>query len=479
MKILFVYPVPPSRFQIPRFQQGVGMVSAVLRQAGHETALETVDRFDPAALEAALARRGPDLVALSLTSDFFRLGAEITRWIAREKKLPVVWGGVHPTLAPEESMAVDGVFALCRGEGEEPMQELCAALASGGDPSGILNLWVRTPVGIARNPLRPLLGNLDALPYADRELFDFERLLSVLPEAEFMGSRGCPHHCAYCVNHALMGMAPGPYVRYRSVGHLLGEIEAVTRRYPAVRFLGFHDDTFTLRRDWLREFARSYSARFRYPFWCNATARSLVPEVVELLAQAGCYEVRIGVESGDERIRREVLNKNVSGEEIVQAFRRVRRAGMRTYAFNMVGLPTETPATMRETVALNRRARPDSVFCSIFQPYPGTRLYDLCREQGWLTGKSVQGYFSDDTVLDQPTVGAGAVRFQHRIFADLVRWPFLGPLIPAMARVPVGGGKTLLNVWRRLWAKGLEACLWAGRLLERATGRRFRRRTPF
>lgn len=455
MRVLFIYPVPPARFQILRFQQGIGSISAVLKQAGHATRLLTLDRLDADAIEVALKEFKPELVAMSITSGFFPLAQEVARWMAANPKLPVILGGVHPTLCPEESIAAEGVFAICRGEGEYPMLELCAALESGGDPSRIANLWVKAGGQVHRNELRPLIADLNTLPYPDRDLFPMDLMMSQFAEVEFMGSRGCPFLCAYCVNHALQDLyrGKGSFIRFRSIDHLLDEIGSVMARYPRGGIVGFHDDTFTLSRPWLREFAEKYPRRFAYPFWCNATADSINEEVVGLLKQAGCYEVRIGLESGNDEIRTRVLNKRVPREAIVRAFALLREAGIKTYAFNMVGLPYETVETIYDTIDLNRLVRPDETFCSVFFPYPGTQAYEICREKGWLTGQVVGSYFENACALNQPSIKPEDVVFYHDLFPDLVRYPRWDAVIKLMARIPVSRTKTLWNVWRRLRAK--------------------------
>jgi anaerobic magnesium-protoporphyrin IX monomethyl ester cyclase len=458
MKVLFIYPVPPSNLQILRYQQGIGSLAAVLKQAGHSAELLVLQRFDPDRINATLARTQPHLVALSLTSNFFEIGRQVARHVATQHHLPVILGGIHPTLCPEETIEAEGVFALCRGEGEFPLLELCEALQADRDPTGIPNLWVKSAGKIHRNEIRPLINPLDQLPYPDREIFDFTNLLKQFPEAEFMGSRGCPFQCTYCANHALVELyrGKGPYVRFRSIPHLMGEIESVFHRYPEVGFLGFHDDTFTLNPRWTHEFLDAYSARFKTPFWCNATADSITPDLAARLKQAGCYEVRMGVESGSDTIRTEILRKKVPREAIVSAFKILREAGITRYAFNMVGLPFETPQTIRETVALNQEIQPDQVFCSVFYPYPGTQSWELCRSKGWISGTTVSSYFAHESALDQPTIRRREVVFTHEIFRDLVRWPRWDWLIRALHHIPVTRTKSAWNLFRRLRAKTRE-----------------------
>ena len=455
MKVLFVYPVPPAKWQILRYQQGLGSISAVLKQAGHSTTLLTLSDLDRAAIDRTVKQFQPDLVGISLTSSYFPLSKDLARTFAADYKLPVILGGVHPTLRPEESIAADGVFAICVGEGEYPMLELCEALQAGRDPTRIPNLWVKHNGQVHKNEIRPLIADLDALPFPDRELFDFQTLLAGFAEAEFMGSRGCPYRCTYCANHALFELykGKGSYIRFRSVKNLLDEVEQVTKRYKDIALLGFHDDTFTLNPKWLQEFAETYPKRFSFPFWCNATARSINERNVAWLKAAGCYEVRIGVESGNDRIRMEMLDKRVTREEIVRAFRLLREADILTYAFNMIGLPSETPETINDTIRLNQEIRPHAVFCSIFFPFPGTKSFEICRERGWITGQTVKSYFESDYALNQPTITRKQILFYHDIFRDLIRWPRLDPLIRTLHRIPVGGGKTAWNAIRRVRAK--------------------------
>jgi radical SAM superfamily enzyme YgiQ (UPF0313 family) len=469
MKVLFIYPVPPAKYQILRFQQGIGSLSAVLKQGGHQTELLVLSEADRGRIAEAVGRFDPGLVALSLTSGFYRLGCDIARIVSADHGRPVILGGIHPTLCPEASIAADGVFAICVGEGEYPLLELCDALDGGRDPTGIRNLWVKQGARVYRNELRPLIDPLDALPYPDREVFRFQDLLQAYAEAEFMGSRGCPFRCTYCANHALSEIyrGKGAYVRFRSVDNLLGEIAAVTARYRNIGFLGFHDDTFTLKPSWLREFAEKYPARCRFPFWCNATAGSITEETAALLKQAGCYEVRIGVESGNDYIRMEVLEKPVTREQIVQAFRRLRAAGIQTYSFNMVGLPCETPQTIEDTVRLNQEVRPNQVFCSVFYPYPGTRAGELCRRNGWTTDRTVSSYFEADYALRQPSITRAQVLFYHDIFRDLVRWPRWAWLIRRLHRIRLTRTRSLWNAWRRVRAKWFEG-------LSRVVGRPLR-----
>ena len=460
MKILFIYLVPPPENQILRFQQGIGSISAVLKQAGHETSLLYLWEADEELLNQKIRAYGPDLVAVSMTSGFVKLATEVLRWIKKNYELPVVVGGIHPTIRPEETIAMEGVFAICIGEGEYPLLELCEALSTPGkDPSKIQNLWIKQNKIIHRNELRPLIKDLDSLPFPDREIFPYDKLINTLCEMEIMGSRGCPHLCSYCVNHSLIDLykGKGPYVRFRSVDNIMKEIAELSKKYSGIGFFGFHDDTFTLKLSRIKEFAEKYPKVTKIPFWCNATANSINEEVASLLKKAGCYEVRLGVESGNDNIRMNVLNKKVKREDIVRAFSILKNEGIQTFAFNMVGLPHETVSSIKDTIEINRTIAPDHIFLSIFQPYPGTKLDTLCREKGWFKGNTVKSYFEKNYSLDQPSLSPKKLLYYHDIFHDLRRWPWAEPLIHLLHHIPVTRTKTLWNVFRWAYAKITES----------------------
>ncbi len=405
MKILFVYPDINVRGGARSYQFGIGSLSAVLKRQGHTTRLHYMfGRYDPAPLKATLAAFQPDLIAFSAVSPQFQYVRRMVTELQPFRAFTLL-GGQHATLAPECLASLPGLDAVCVGEGEEPLRELAAALAAGQPPDAIRNLWLRQPDGtIIRNPTRPFLDDLDALPFADRELFDYQAIVdSDFNTALFMFSRGCPYNCTFCSNHALRAKQAGRYVRFRGVESCLREIREVVGRYR-VRALYFNDDCFTARRDFLDEFCARYQREFNLPFDINARPETLSDEICRMLRDAGCRRVSIGIENGSEKFRREVLGRNTTNDQIIRAFAACRAAGLKTKAFNIIGFPGETPAIARETAALNARINPDSVIVGIFEPYPGTQLAEVCRQEGFLDPARADAAFMGrtDTVLNMP-----------------------------------------------------------------------------
>jgi radical SAM superfamily enzyme YgiQ (UPF0313 family) len=269
------------------------------------------------------------------------------------------------------------------------------------------------------------LADLGALPRPDRDIYDYQAILDRNRNnigAEFMASRGCPYSCSYCVNPVMNELTGGAWarVRYRTVEDVVDEAAEVAEQYSGVKMVGFHDDIFGLDKEWLRRFASEYRRRVGLPFWCNQRAGAFDEADVEVLKEAGCFRVHLGIESADDTLRREVLGREISSEAIEEAFAMLRRHGLRTVAFNMIGIPYETEETIRATIELNRRIKPDWLVVSIFSPFPGTRLAELAKEKGWLAQRLPESYYDSDWALEQPSLAKERLVYYYEHFVELV-----------------------------------------------------------
>jgi len=401
----------------PDYQHGVGTLLAALRDAGHETRLIYAhDEYEREELVDEARSFGPGLVAVSSVTNQYPRAVRYCGWLKEALGVPVVIGGIHATMVPAEVIGEDCFDVVCVGEGEGAMVELAAALESGDDIGGIANLWVRRDGEVIRNEVRPLIEDLDSLPFVDREAFNFERMLADKQgKCSMLSGRGCPYGCAFCANQGLAELyrGKGRFVRMRSVGHLLAEMRELAAGYE-VRKWEFHDDIFTLKRDWMNEFCERYSAEFSIPFDVNVRVETVDRESLGKLKDAGCDLIRIGVESGSERVRGEIMNRAMPEERIVEVFEAAEAVGLKTWSFNMVGLPGETPVDAEETLKLNERLCPDHMQVSVFNPYPGTRLFEVVKERGLLSDRTVDGYFLPDSTLAAPEFPAELINEAHQ-----------------------------------------------------------------
>jgi radical SAM superfamily enzyme YgiQ (UPF0313 family) len=420
MKVVFVYP----DFSIGakgKFYHGIASVSAVLKQKGHETSLIHLKRPTRShVLTESLKKEAPELIAFSSTTNMFSHVAKHASLLKNHFEVPIICGGIHPTLDPQEALLSPGIDMVCVGEGEEALVELCENLSEGRGIQGVRNIWTREGESFLNSGMRPLIEDLDSLPFPDREIFDYGELEDArLGRVTFMASRGCPYECSYCGNHQLKRLYKGKYVRFRSVDSVVEEARLVLSK-QSCKYAVFHDDIFTLNMKWLDEFRVKWKSKVALPFSCNSRVNLLNEDVIRLLKEAGCFEVSMGIESGDEDLRQEVLNRKMSDEDIVRAFELCQRHGIRTISYNMVGLPFENMARVLKTVKLNARLRPDNIQVSIFYPYPHTKLYELSKKSGFLTGKTLNSYF-EETILEQPTISREQVGFAFKYFGVLVR----------------------------------------------------------
>ena len=295
------------------------------------------------------------------------------------------------------------------GEAEETLLELCEALSEGADHSRVAGLWAsRADWSVVRNPARPLQTDLDSLPFPDRSIFDPALFCADQhPRGTVMASRGCPFNCTYCSNHAQKSVYPNPekYVRFRSPGNVIAEIEEMLASDGRIEYIRFDDDILTTDREWFAELSALYRERVRMPFICNSRVNFMNEELARELAEMGCEVVCMGIESGNPWLREEVLNRHMSDAKIIRAFAACHEAGMKTVSTNMFGLPLEETSMVLDTIKMNGRCHPDTIQVSTFIPYPGTELFRLCDEKDLIEGERVDSIFSGRSPLRPASVG--------------------------------------------------------------------------
>lgn len=424
------------------FHHGIASLSAILKKASHQTSLIQFTKEIPEEeFQRKVKALNPDLIGFSSTTHVFPFVKKYAKAVKKIRNIPLVCGGVHPTVCPEEVIADENIDIICRGEGDLAMAELCQKMENGQPIENIKNLWVKKEGSIFKNEVRPLITNLDMLPFPDREIFDYPNLnLEKRGVGTFMFSRGCPYQCTFCCESTLRKLYPNPqyYHRIRSPRLVMAELKEVIKRYSFIKFIHFSDDLLFARLDWLREFVPLYKKEVGLPFSSDIRVNLMTEEILSLLKEAGAHLLRVGVESGNDYILKEVLNKGITVEQIKKAFNIARKKNIKTQSYNMVGLPGESPKEILETIKLNSKINPDIAVVSIFYPYKGTYLYDFCVGKGYFKkedAKLPRNYYSY-SVLSLPTIRKKQISFFFRYFhilkayyGLLFRIPFSGPLI--------------------------------------------------
>jgi radical SAM superfamily enzyme YgiQ (UPF0313 family) len=361
---------------------GPAFLAAWLRQHGHEAALLRVAADRPLeAIAADVRREAPGLIGVSLTTRQWLRARDVLAFLRRVSDVPVIAGGLHPTFSPEDVLRHEGIDAVCLGEGEAALLDCVNALESGRSltDATIANIWVK---GGVRPPLRNPIEPLDALPFMARDLLD-ERW----GVRHFTTQRGCPFPCTFCAARMYDALYSSPdttrYGRRRSHASVLSELAALRDAGP-LNYVVFLDDTFTIQHRWVHEFCRVYGREFGVPFSLNARVETVTQGMLAELAAAGCRHIVYGVESGSERVRREIMKRNASNERFREVFRWTREAGIMATANYILGTPGESRAEMAETIALHAELEPVDFGYFVFYPYPGTELFQLCRANGYL-----------------------------------------------------------------------------------------------
>lgn len=433
---------------------GILSLSAVLRARGHQTGLALAQRRG---FLARVRDFQPDVLAYSVTTGFHNyyldLNLKLKARLAEDgRRVLSLFGGPHATFFPEMA-ASEGVDAVCRGEGEGAVVDFADALECGTDYSRIPNLWVKNGSEIIKNDVRPLIGDLDRLPFPDRELlFSIDRFTRDSPVKVFFPNRGCPYLCTYCFNHKYNSLysGKGQVIRYRSVDNVLAEIKDVRSKWP-LKYLFFLSDNFILDKDWVGEFAERYGTEIGLPFTCNVRANLVDAKVASDLKRAGCNSVLFGVESGDAHLRNDVLKRQMSDEVILRAGRLLTEAGIRLYTQNILALPGESFDQALATLELNQSLRPAYAWASIFTPYPSSELTEYAIRHGHFAGSSdaVNPSYHSHSVMRFPNAGERR-RFTnlHRLFGIFVEWPFWGRQARWLCAMPL---TPVYSVLYKLW----------------------------
>lgn len=380
MKVLFLELDTEDAWAVASL--GPAFLAAWLRRDGHEAAMLRVPRDAPVAdLAAAIRSHAPGLIGVSMTSRQWLRGKEVLGGLRRISNIPVIVGGLHPTFSPEDVLAQDGIDFVCLGEGEAALLDLVTALETGathGDPV-ITNIWVK---GFPRPSVRDPIAPLDAIPFLARDMLDEKWGVRHVAT-----QRGCPFPCTFCgapmFNRLYTEGNAGAYGRRRSHANVMAELAELRAQGP-LNYVIFLDDTFTIHHPWVRDFCRVYPREIGVPFSLHARVETVTEAMLHELAAAGCKHIVYGVESGSERVRREIMKRSATNQRFRDVFRWTRQAGIMATANYILGTPGETKAEMLETIALHRELVPTDFAYFVFYPYPGTELFQVCKAKGYL-----------------------------------------------------------------------------------------------
>lgn len=399
---------------------GLRQISACLKAAGHEPRLiflpEPGERFylprpHPQAYPPAVVDQvcdlcaDVDLVGIGLMSNFVGRARSLTEAIHHRIDVPVIWGGIHPTVRPEECL--QWADFVCIGEGEQAIVEFVDCMASGKDHRNVQNIWLKD----IANPVRPLNTALDALPFPDYDLssqylLTEGRLVTLTPPLlaeyatyNFSGktrisymtymTRGCPYACTYCCSNALSQIYPDSRrIRQRSPERVIAEIEFARQVIPDLQGIVFSDEVLlAVKTEELRRFGELYRQRVGLPFITSTTPGTITEEKLKCLIEAGLQDLRVGIQTGSPRIR-ELFGRSEDDRLILTIAQRLNRfqkwipaPRYDVITDNPYDMEADKLATLRLAYQLPRPYRLQYFSLTFF---PGTDLYRRAKVDGFI-----------------------------------------------------------------------------------------------
>lgn len=386
MRVIFIYPETEYL--------GIEYLSAVLKEHGHITdlvldpclfnesvlyipTLSKIFSYKKSVIKQ-IVKSKPDLVAFSVISDRYGWACELASQIKSRISVPVVFGGIHPTSVPEIVIKNNFVDFAIVGEGEYALLDLVHALEKKDKDYPIPNVWYKKNGQIIKNDLRPLIQNLDEIPFPDKELFYREPPFKYSPSYSIITARGCPCTCSYCNNDflKLLYKNKGRYLRRRSVGNVIEELKIAKYKYKKSNIV-FDDELFTYDLKWLKDFSIQYKREVDLPSFCWIHPKSVNEEIVSYLKLISCNEVEMGVQTLNLRTQKEILNRPiVSEEQIKKTINLLKASDILITTDNIIGLPGENDEDYIKLLKFYNETRPGRVRIFYLRYYPKTSIID-------------------------------------------------------------------------------------------------------
>lgn len=495
-KVLFIYPAP---FRITGLPVGIASLSACLKANGHSVKIFDTAFYHTDADESQTKIRAermiskeiknedvylpenttnleedliktittfqPDIIGISMLEILYDASIRLTRTIRKHfPGIPLVAGGVFPTLSPEIVISEPSVDIVCVGEGESAMLELANRISTGRAADDISGLWIKKGSRIIRNkPAK--LHDINKIPFPDFSGFD-ERLFykamqgKMYKMVNIVTSRGCPNSCTYCAAPLLKKFFRdnecGRYFRNMDMTRVIEQIHQQVDRYSP-EFIYFSSENFLSMNDRdFDHFIREYE-KIQIPFWIQTRVETFSKEKILALKNVGMHWLTIGLEHGNEEFRSKVLKRYYSNEKFIEKIGILKEAGIGASLNNMIGFPHETRELIFDTIRMNRRLWQNNkkletnVF--LFTPYRGCELYSVCRDEHLLDDSmpyTNTSNMNDRSVLNFPEEFQKDLAGLIRTFNLYVRLPEEYYDRIRIAEQPTEEGDAMLNELKKI-----------------------------
>jgi radical SAM superfamily enzyme YgiQ (UPF0313 family) len=381
---------------------GLGYLAAVLEKNNYQVDVIDcqVSKLSLEEFKQEIRKRAPDIIGLTSSTLTYKSGLKLIK--AAREALPKVLtfaGGPHVTFwddhALEECQELDLVV---RREGENTVLELVQCVESGKGFDGVLGITYRKDGKIMRTSDRPYIEDLDSLPFPARHLWPMEKFKEYEDVLYLAMSRGCVYWCEFCCTVRMHGRK----YRMRSAQNVVDELEYLYKTYGKTKFT-FCDDAFTVDQPRVEELCSEILKRGLKIEWnCGTRVDMLTKDLLLTMKNAGCVSVWFGVESGTQQML-DAMRKGISPELTMKVLGWVREIGMKPVPNVILGFPGETKKSAWETIKFVEKVAPDAVgFYNVATPFPGTPLYDMVKEKGWLRITDFDKYDTTRPIFETP-----------------------------------------------------------------------------
>ena len=362
---------------------GLAYIAAVLEKAGYQVGILDVPALNLTTqeLRQRILEESPTIVGVTTMTSSIKGALEVLK-IAKEHVPITVIGGPQLATYPQETLSYDFIDYGIIGEGEYPFLDLVRAIEQKKSVENIPGLVYKENGQVHANPAY-IHMNLDEIPFPARHLLPMKKYTSIIsrdPMTTMVSSRGCPFQCGFCFKTP----SDAKY-RARSAKNIVDEIELVSNEYK-VREIMFYDDTLTYKKEHVMNICQEILRRGLKIRWESPTRVDNIDSgLLKLMRKAGCIRLRYGVESGDPGILK-LMRKGIDLELIKKVFCLTKKAGIETFAYFIIGYIHETKRTLENTISLAKSLDPDYLMFTVATPYPGTPLYEMARQEGFVQG---------------------------------------------------------------------------------------------
>ena len=364
----------------------------------------------------------PALIGLSLQSSHYQIAKKLTKRLKNSLSVPIIWGGSHPTIDPET--CINDTDIVCVGEGFDPLVELYHRIIDGKPYNDIRNLYINLNGRIVRNEMRPLIKDLDILPFAsftpNNKIYIDGGKIQKAKNIDYFGfgftdeplktfhqtmtSFGCPFHCSFCINSL-------PYDRFRrrSPQNVIEECIDAKRKNNDLRFIFFWDNILAVNKKWCLEFAELYKKEISLPFFAYSHPLFTDRETLKVMREAGWSVTVMGIQSGCYRVRKTLYARKETNEQILEASRRLNelqyikscRKYFRIYYDYVKNNPLESKKDLSDSLDLFLQFPKGFIFqafnLSFFPNYPITKYF---LENNIISEKNIEGNVEDTSATN-------------------------------------------------------------------------------